>query len=141
MAFGSFDQEKSNNHAMAEINMIPLIDVMLVLLVIFMITAPLMTHSVNINLPQASSEPVQIDKDAVDLSVDHQGQLFWNKMLIDNSQFNEQLATLYASQGSQAQLHIHADKDAPYHFVASVLASASKAGITKMGFISEPEQN
>src|SRR5690606_31499378 len=78
MAFGSFDNRNSGS-ALSEINMVPLIDVMLVLLVIFLITAPLLSHSIKIQLPQASSEPVQQDPKSVDLAIDAMGQVFINE--------------------------------------------------------------
>ncbi len=139
MAFGSFDKGKNGGHAMAEINMIPLIDVMLVLLVIFMITAPLMTHSVKIDLTEASSQIQQPEKEAIDISIDATGQLFWNNDVVNRDELNARLIRLFEEQGTEAELHIRADKDAPYHFVAETLANASKIGMTKMGFVSKPE--
>lgn len=140
MAFGGFNNGKSGGHAMAEINMIPLIDVMLVLLVIFMITAPMMTHSVKIDLPKASSEAQQPDKEAIDISIDVVGQLFWNNESVTREILNERLTQLFQERAELAELHLRADKDAPYHFVAETLADASKIGITQIGFISEPER-
>jgi len=139
MAFGSFEQ-KSGGHAMAEINMIPLIDVMLVLLVIFMITAPLVTNSVRIDLPKASSEVQPPDKEAINLSIDTTGQLFWNEETVTRELLNQRLNQLFQERGELSELHVRADKEVPYHFVAETLADASKIGITKIGFISEPEQ-
>lgn len=140
MAFGGFEQHKNSSHTVAEINMIPLIDVMLVLLVIFMITAPLMTHAVKIDLPKANSQPQQAaEKEAVNISVDGAGQLFWNTETLDRAALNQRLAELKQQQGDTAELHIRADKNAPYHFVAETLADAAKAGISRIGFISEPE--
>ncbi len=78
MAFGGFNKAGANNAPMAEINMVPLIDVMLVLLVIFIVTAPLLTHAVKIDLPQASSQPNQTKPDHIELSIDASGALFWN---------------------------------------------------------------
>lgn len=140
MAFGGFEQNKAGTHTVAEINMIPLIDVMLVLLVIFMITAPLMTHSVKIDLPKASSEVQPPDKEAINLSIDTTGQLFWNEETVTRELLNQRLNQLFQERGELAELYIHADKEVPYHFVAETLADASKIGITKMGFVSEPEQ-
>lgn len=140
MAFGGFEQNKAGTHTVAEINMIPLIDVMLVLLVIFMITAPLMTHSVKIDLPKASSEVQQPDKEAINLSIDTTGQLFWNEETVTRELLTQRLNDLFQERGELAELHIRADKEVPYHFVAETLADASKIGITKMGFVSEPEQ-
>lgn len=140
MAFGGFEQNKFDGHAMAEINMIPLIDVMLVLLVIFMITAPLVTHSVKIDLPKASSNVQPPDKEAINLSIDTTGQLFWNEEAVNREILNQRLNVLFQEHRELSELHIRADKEVPYHFVAETLADAAKIGITKMGFISEPEQ-
>jgi len=139
MAFGGFDQNKGGGHTVAEINMIPLIDVMLVLLVIFMITAPLMTHAVKIDLPKASSVPQQPSDDPVALSVDGEGKLFWNQEQIDRTVLNQRLADI-AQAPQQPELHIRADQNVPYHFVAETLADAAKAGVSKIGFVSEPEK-
>src|SRR5690606_10802414 len=86
MAFGSFDNSKGSTRTMAEINLVPLIDVMLVLLVIFIITAPLLSHSIKINVPQASAQPVQQEPVVIDLAVDAQGQLYWNEEAVDIDQ-------------------------------------------------------
>jgi len=139
MAFGGFDQNK-NSHPMAEINMVPLIDVMLVLLIIFMITAPMMTHAVKIDLPKASSVPQQPGDDPVAVSVDRDGQLFWNQEQIDRAVLNQRLAEI-AQSPQQPELHIRADQNVPYHFVAETLADAAKAGVSKIGFVSDPDKN
>lgn len=139
MAFGSFDQHKTGGHTVAEINMIPLIDVMLVLLVIFMIAAPLMTHTVKIDLPKASSQALQpTPSEPVNLAIDAEGKLFWNQEAISREQLQHKLAQL-ALTPDTAELHIRADKTAAYRFVAEALADAAQAGIGRIGFVSEPD--
>lgn len=139
MAFGGFDQHKTGGHTVAEINMIPLIDVMLVLLVIFMITAPMMTHAVKIDLPKASSQPQPpTPVDPVNLSIDGDGQLFWNKDLVNREQLAQRLQAL-GMQADGPELHVRADRNVAYHVVAEALADAAKAGVSRIGFISEPE--
>jgi biopolymer transport protein ExbD len=138
MAFGSFDQNKSQ-HPVSEINMVPLIDVMLVLLIIFMITAPLMTHAVKIDLPKASSEPQAAETKHVALSINGDGQLFWDEAGVSRDQLNERLAQL-AQQSPQPELHVRADQAVPYRYVAEALADAAKAGVTRIGFVSEPDK-
>jgi len=138
MAFGSFDQHKGGQ-PVSEINMIPLIDVMLVLLIIFMITAPLMTHAVKIDLPKASSAAQAQETPHIALSIAADGQLFWDETRVSRTQFNERLQQA-AQQTPQPELHVHADQNAPYRFVAEALADAAKAGVTRIGFISEPGQ-
>ena len=140
MAFGNFDNGSSSSHAMAEINMIPLIDVMLVLLVIFMMTAPLITHSVKIDLPKASSQVQVPESEAIDISIDIVGQLFWDDQIVTRDELNVRFKQFFEEQGDQVQLHIRADQQTPYHFVAETLADASTIGITKMAFISKPKQ-
>lgn len=140
MAFGGFNQHKTGGHTMAEINMIPLIDVMLVLLVIFMITAPMMTHAVKIDLPKASSQAQQSSSiEPVNLAIDANGKLFWNLENVDRDQLQQKLAELALNPDS-AELHIRADKTVAYQFVAETLADAAKAGISKIGFVSEPDK-
>ncbi len=79
MAFGSFEGKGSGSHAVSEINMVPLIDVMLVLLVIFIITAPLLAHSIKINMPQVAAEQIEEEPKTIDLAIDASGALFWMK--------------------------------------------------------------
>ena len=138
MAFGGFNRG-GGGAPMAEINMIPLIDVMLVLLVIFIITAPLLTHSVKIDLPKASSHPNLTKPDHIAVSIDAQHALFWNGEHVDRATLRARLAS--ASRISpQPELHLRADKATPYQAVAEVLADAAKAGMTRIGFVSDPEE-
>lgn len=135
MAFGGFNQQ-GNGAPMAEINMIPLIDVMLVLLVIFMITAPLLSHAVKVNLPTASSAPVK-PAEKVDLSIDDKGQIFWNATPLSKTEIIAKLN----EQGMKApdsELHLHVDKNARYELLAEVMAEAATAGLTKIGFVTQP---
>lgn len=140
MAFGNFDQNKAGGHSMAEINMVPLIDVMLVLLVIFMITAPMMTHSVKIDLPKASSQvqpPTPVEP--VNLAIDAEGRLFWNRDAVSREQLQQRLQPL-GQQADAPEVHIRADRNVAYHFIAETLADAANAGVSKIGFVSEPEK-
>ena len=138
MAFGSFNKS-GDSSPMAEINMVPLIDVMLVLLVIFIITAPLLTHAVKIDLPKASSRVNQTRPDNVQLGIRASGEIFWNGEAIE-------LAALESRFGSaariepQPELHIRADRRTEYRHVAKVMAMAARAGLTRIGFVTEPGQ-
>lgn len=123
---------------MSEINTTPLVDVMLVLLVIFIITAPLLTHAVKIDLPQATSKPLEEKPSVIDLAVDAQGQLFWNDALIDQGSLKEKLQAA-ATQTEQTELQIRADKETKYQVLAEVLAQAQLAGMKKVGFVSQPK--
>jgi biopolymer transport protein ExbD len=137
MAFASFD-DKRGGAPLAEINMVPLIDVMLVLLVIFIIAAPLMTHAVKLDLPQASATPSQATPQKIDFSIDAAGQRFWNGERIDRAQAAERFAA-EGRKSPQPEIHLSADQSVPYREVAQTLADAAKAGLTKIGFISQPE--
>ena len=136
MAFGSFGH-KPNSTPMTEINMVPLIDVMLVLLVIFIITAPLLTNSVKINLPQASSEPTKSEPDKVDFAINDQGQIFWDGEPVTMDQATARLVEA-GQQTPTPELHVRADRDTRYQVLAEVMAAASRAGVSKLGFVSEP---
>ncbi len=138
MAFGGFKQE-SQPAAMAEINMIPLIDVMLVLLVIFIITAPLLTHAVKLDLPKASSAPNLTKPDHIAVSIDAQGSLFWNGERVDRKGLQERLAAA-SQQRPQPEVHLSADRSARYQSVAEVMADAAHAGMGRIGFVSDPER-
>jgi biopolymer transport protein ExbD len=135
VAFGSFDRGAAR--PMAEINMIPLIDVMLVLLVIFIITAPLLTHAVKIDLPRAASTPNLTKPDNVQLAVNAAGQIFWNGEVVSRQVLNERLVAA-GRQVPQPEVHIRADQAAQYRWVAETLADAAKAGLTRIGFVSDP---
>jgi biopolymer transport protein ExbD len=137
MAFGSFSSGGANDRPMAEINMIPLIDVMLVLLVIFIITAPLLTHAVKIDLPRAASSPNQTRPQHVQLSVNAQGEFHWAGERLDRPQLQARLAEA-GQQEPQPEVHIRADQATPYQFVAEFLADSAKAGLTRIGFVSDP---
>ncbi|MGB3290907.1 MAG: biopolymer transporter ExbD [Burkholderiaceae bacterium] len=137
MAFGSFDNGKGASHTVSEINMVPLIDVMLVLLVIFIITAPLLSHSIKINIPQASSRPVEQEPKVIDLAVDAQGQLYWNEVAVSAEQLTQKLAAESAAD-PQPELRIRADLNTRYEVLAQVMSSARAAGLKRLGFITRP---
>jgi biopolymer transport protein ExbD len=134
MAFGTQDE---TDDVMNEINMTPLVDVMLVLLIVFMITVPVMKDAVNIQLPRATSTPVQAQPDAIRLSVDAQGRYFWNDQPLADDQLEPRLAAAAAAQ-PQPELHLRGDRDARYEKVAQALAAAQRAGLHKIGFVTEP---
>ena len=139
MAFGGF-KPGGESVPMAEINMIPLIDVMLVLLVIFIITAPLLTHAVKIDLPKAASHVNLTRPDHIALSINAADEMFWNGERIDHAQLTQRLATA-ARLEPQPELHLRADRTTQYQILAQVMAAAAKAGITRIGFVSDPRQN
>ena len=138
MAFASFDSKRASA-PMAEINMVPLIDVMLVLLVIFIVTAPLLTNAVKLDLPKVSSQLNELKPDKIDFAIDAGGQRYWNGEPLSRA---ESIAR-FAAEGQKAQqpeIHLRADQNVAYRSVAETLADASKAGLTRVGFVSEPER-
>ena len=137
MAFASFDNRNASA-PMAEINMVPLIDVLLVLLVIFIVTAPLLTQAVKLDLPKASSQPNVARADKIEFAINAEGALFWNGEPVTRSE----AATRFVAESKkqpQPEVHLRADQNVPYRSVAQTLADASKAGLSKVGFVSEPE--
>ena len=121
----------------AEINTTPLVDVMLVLLVIFIITAPLLTHAVKIDLPQASSTPIPEKPEVVSVSIDAAGKMYWNNMPLAEGELGGKLQQI-AKQQPQPEMHIRADKERRYQILAEVMAQAQNSGISKLGFVSSP---
>jgi biopolymer transport protein ExbD len=122
---------------MAEINMIPLVDVMLVLLIIFMITAPLIAHKIKIDLPQASTVLLEEKPDTIVVAIMADGRLFLNDAPMDRSQMLERLA-VEAQRKPQPELHLHVDKTLQFQTLATVMADAQNAGMVKVGIATEP---
>jgi biopolymer transport protein ExbD len=135
MAFGTQDEP---DEVMNEINMTPLVDVMLVLLIIFIITVPVMKHAVNVELPRVTNEIQQTKPETIALSVDAQGNYHWNEAPVQDSELLIRLQS-ESLKVPQADLHIRGDKDVRYERVAQVMAAAQQAGIKKIGFITEPK--
>jgi biopolymer transport protein ExbD len=135
MAFGTQD---NSDEVMNEINMTPLVDIMLVLLVIFIITIPVMQHAVNIDLPRASNQVNTAKPETIRLDVDASGAYFWNDASIQESDLAAKLAAVAAAE-PQAELHIRGDRAVRYERVARVMAAAQRAGVKKIGFITEPD--
>jgi biopolymer transport protein ExbD len=122
---------------MVEPNVVPLVDVMLVLLIIFIITIPVMTHAVKIDLPRANNRPTETKPENINVSVDFDGQVYWNESPINRADLlNYILAE--AVKDPQPEVHIRADKRVRYEYVADVLFALQRGGMKKVGFISEP---
>lgn len=138
MAFGSFDSGRGQNQStLSEINMVPLIDVMLVLLVIFIITAPLLAHSIKIDVPQVSSQAIEQDPKSVDIAVDAQGVIFVNESPMDMSNLREYFVNT-AKLDPSTEFRIRADADTRYELIAKIMAAAKGSGVKKLGFITSP---
>jgi biopolymer transport protein ExbD len=138
MAFGNFDS-RHHQGPMAEINVVPLVDVMLVLLVVFIITAPLLTNSVKIDLPKATSSPNITKPDHIEFAIREDGSFFWSGERVDAASLPARFA-LEAKKQPQPELHIRADRMAHYELVAQVMSGAAKAGLTRIGFVTDPSQ-
>ena len=135
MSFGTQDDA---DEVMNEINMTPLVDVMLVLLIIFIITIPVMKHAVNIDLPRATNQPEDTKPQTVRLSVASDGSYYWN----ENKVTDEAMAAMLKEEGAkdpQPELHIRGDKDVRYERVAQAMAAAQQAGVRKIGFVTDPK--
>jgi len=137
MSFGGFERGPSPSQPMAEINVTPLVDVMLVLLVIFIITAPLLASAIKIDLPEVRAAPAGGAAATIRLALDAGGRLHWNEQPIDDVDLLPRL-TEAARARPQPELHLHADKATRYERLAQVMAAAQEAGLTRIGFVTEP---
>ena len=135
MAFGT---QNDADEVMNEINMTPLVDVMLVLLIIFIITVPVMKHSVNVDLPKAQNLPEETKPETVRLTVDADGKYHWNEFAITDEDLVRQLEA-EAAKEPQPDLHIRGDKSVRYERVAQAMAAAQRAGVRKIGFVTDPQ--
>ncbi len=135
MSFGGFNDNKQPA-PMAEINVTPMVDVMLVLLVIFILAAPLFTHAIKLDLPAAQSEPVPAEPTTVSLSIDGEGQIFWNLDAVSFDQLRQKLEKA-ATQQPQPQVQLRADRNTRYETIAQVMAAAQSQGLTRLGFVTE----
>jgi len=136
MAFGTQDDA---DEVMNEINMTPLVDVMLVLLIIFIITVPVMKHAVPVDLPRAANQREVVLPDTIRLSVTADGSYHWNESDISDAELEPRLRA-EAQKDPQPDLHIRGDKDVRYERVAQAMAAAQRAGVRKIGFVTEPGQ-
>lgn len=136
MALGGSGDFDSDDEVMGEINMTPLVDVMLVLLIIFMVTMPVLTHSVKLDLPKANSAPENITPERVALAVEADGSYRWDGEIVTLAQLSRRLVAA-AQRQPQPELHLRADRAVAYDAVAQALAAAQRAGMAKVGFITE----
>ena len=134
MAFGTQDDA---DEVMNEINMTPLVDVMLVLLIIFIITVPVMKHAVPVDLPRASNEREIIKPETIRLSVTADGKYHWNETTIGDDELEPRLQA-EARKDPQPDLHIRGDKDVRYERVAQAMSAAQRVGVRKIGFVTDP---
>ncbi|RJG05169.1 biopolymer transporter ExbD [Noviherbaspirillum cavernae] len=138
MAFGGFDGNKQQG-PMSDINVTPMVDVMLVLLVIFIITAPLFTHAIKLDLPNAQSAAAPEKPETISLSINAEGALFWNNDPLQQNDLGAKLAAA-AQQQPQPELQLRADKNTRYEVIAQVMSAAQSSGMTKMGFVTDAKE-
>ncbi len=130
---------EEDERPMNEINTTPLVDVMLVLLIVFMITIPVITQTVPLDLPQVRNQPTQTKPENVNISVNREGQVFWNAGLVsDNTDLLNRLKEVAVIK-PQPEVHVRADQRTKYEYVGRVILDAQRAGIMKVGFITEPD--
>ena len=138
MAFGKISSD-SDDQPLSEINMIPMIDVMLVLLIVFMITAPLLTNAVKLDLPEASSQANQPKQDDISLSIDGAGKMYWNDKPVDEAALIVQMSAVDQKAQELPEIQLRIDKSVEYGTIARVMALASQHGLHKIAFVSQPE--
>ncbi|NPT34010.1 ExbD/TolR family protein [Paraburkholderia xenovorans] len=136
MAMTPFSDDEDSG-LMNEINMTPLVDVMLVLLIIFLVTIPAMQHAVKIDLPQASSRPDNVKPAHLDVAVRADGSILWDGHPVADDVLRARIAEA-ARAKPQPELHLRADRKVPYERVADVMSAAQAGGLTKIGFVTDP---
>ena len=137
MSFGAFNPHRQQS-MMSDINVTPMVDVMLVLLVIFIITAPMFTHAVKLDLPRAQAAAVQQAQGSVSIAIDAGGAIYWDQEQVDASALAARLKGA-ALASPQPELQLRADKNTRYEVVAQVMAAAQEHGLTRLGFVTDPK--
>jgi biopolymer transport protein ExbD len=133
---GPADDEKP----MSEINTTPLVDVMLVLLILFLITIPVITQSVKVDLPKAANIPTQTKPENINIAVDREGNIFWNTAMVPNQEALLERIKQIAVMDPQPEVHVRGDRATPYEYVGRVIVICQRGGIQKVGFITEPDR-
>lgn len=133
----------SNKKLISTINVTPFVDVMLVLLIIFMVTAPMMQEGIDVNLPNVDTEGMETPNEPIIISIDKYGNTFISDKEYNSVEFERKLKAIAKARGgaSQEMVLLKADSDTPYHFVAKAMASIRSSGIEKVGMVTEPNVN
>ena len=134
MAFGNTN---GSRRLVSEINVTPLVDVMLVLLIIFMVTAPMMTQGVDVDLPETTAKPLRQKEEPLLVTIKKDGQIYFNDIKLDQSLLKQQLAAL-SKANHEKPIFLKADKLVPYGLVVSVMADIKDSGFDKLGMITQP---
>jgi biopolymer transport protein TolR len=127
----------SGNKFMSEINVTPFVDVMLVLLIIFMVTAPMMMQGVEVNLPETKAQSIKTKEDPLILTVSKKGEVFLEEHAVKLEELGTKIETIFKYR-REKEMILRADKDIPYGFVIKVMAEVKKSGVTKLGMVTEP---
>jgi biopolymer transport protein TolR len=127
----------NNDHLMSDINVTPLVDVMLVLLIIFMVTAPMMMQGVDVSLPEATAEPLESEKEHLIITIDTKNQVFINDFQVTVDGLGEKLKKILEGRADR-EVFLKADKAIPYGTVVHVMAEVKGAGVEKLGMVTEP---
>jgi len=130
-------QDGQEDEVIAAINTTPLVDVMLVLLIIFLITIPVVTHSVPVQLPKETVNPLQTRPDSIEIAVNKDGDLFWSEKLVDRQTLLARLKVVSVKL-PQPEVHVRGDQTTRYEFIGRVIAACERAGISKVSFITQP---
>jgi biopolymer transport protein ExbD len=129
-----------DDKAISEINVTPLVDVMLVLLIIFLITIPVITQSVKVDLPKAANIPTQTKPENINIAVDAEGNVFWNTALVPSQDALLERIKQVAVMDPQPEIHLRGDRATSYEHIGRVMVACQRGGIQKVGFITEPDR-
>ena len=126
---------------MSEINTTPLVDVMLVLLILFLITIPVITQSVKVDLPKAANIPTQTKPENINIAVDAEGNVYWNTALVPDQEALVERIKVVAVMDPQPEIHLRGDRGTAYEHIGRVMVACQRGGISKVGFITEPDRS
>jgi len=132
-------RRNNEEKALSEINVTPLVDVMLVLLIIFMVTAPMLSMGIDVNLPRVKSKSVDVTEEKLVLTINEAKEIYINKTKLPLGELNLKLEAIFSNRIDR-ELFLRADKNVPYGFVVEVMAEVRKAGVDKLGMITEPPE-
>jgi biopolymer transport protein ExbD len=138
MSIGGLDDE---DKPMSEINTTPLVDVMLVLLILFLITIPVITQSVKVDLPKAANIPTATKPENINIAVDIEGNVYWNTALVPNQDALLERIKAVAVMDPQPEIHVRGDRGTAYEHIGRVIVICQRGGISKVGFITEPDRS
>ncbi len=133
----AFSSGKNPNELNSEINIIPLVDIMLVLLIIFMVAAPLMNDSVDVKLPQAKAKPANVEEESVVIAIKKDQSLYIGKTSVPLPDLNKKLASIFQNRDKK-ELFIKADEQVTHGFIIKVMAGIQSAGVYKISFVTDP---